>query len=234
MELLDNNYLLQYKAQTFTEKLKESIIKHTLEEEEERLGYTPRLTETALVIAHTTGEKFPEIKALGASTLMKEDNKITKDLVLNNFMRWFSGWFGEANRDITMKDRAGADFTVRVNGSGFNRATVPVGTGVQVGDGVTVPLRTDVDIVNAFPDAPQSDINDTNDGGWNSAAGKITVAKSIVTATNNGTVIEVGLFAFFRENTNTQIISMLTRDKLSPVVPWVVGETLNITCTFTM
>jgi len=240
MEFLDNNYLLDYKGQTFTDKLKESMISHVLEVKEDRLGYTPRFTDIGMVVSHPT-EKMPEIHGVGASVLLKEDDNLVEDTVLNNFMAWFSGWFSPPGITQTriVKDRSGVDNNVIVVGSGtpkiFNRIAAGSGRGtaVQVGSGTTIPLRTDVDIETPFLDNPQANASNTNDGGWNSALGRVSVTKSIATTTSGGTVGEIGLFHFMNNNLDVRVITMITHDKITPGVPFLIGETLNTTCTFT-
>jgi len=235
LEFLDNNYLLEYKGKTFTEKLKDSIIDNILEVREERLGYTPRLTQSTLVMCYDTREKYPEIKGLGSSTMIKEDGKLTEDLTVNNLMLWLSGWFGPltSNRILTLTDVDGNPSDIASGIYNFmSIPTISLGTLLQIGSG-SPAFRADFKLVTEFPSGNQANRFDTNVGGWNSAAGRVTVNGSVVTSVILGVVNETGLFGVWRENvTNIVKTYMLTHDIIIPNVAFDVGESIQVTCTW--
>jgi len=234
LEFLDNNYLLEYKGKTFTEKLRDSIVDNILEVREERLGYTPRLTQSTLVMCYDIREKYPEIKGLGSSAMIKEDGKLTEDLTLNNLMLWLSGWFGSIpsrTRTLTDVDGNSSD----INSGSWNNQSNPnvnLGTLLQIGSG-SPAFRADFKLVTGFPSGNQANRFDTNLGGWNSAAGRVTVNGSVVTSVILGVVNEVGLFGVWREIITSDVtIYMLTHDIIIPNVAFDVGESIQVTCTW--
>lgn len=99
---------------------------------------------------------------------------------------------------------------------------------VQVGKGSTPVTRQDFRIESAFPDSPESVLNNSVDGVYNSGLGKISQATLISTTGGAGTITEVIKVFRIRNLANqTGQVCSIFRDIVSPV-GFIAGESINI------
>jgi len=106
-----------------------------------------------------------QIKGVGGSTLMKDKNgKIVSNLILDQFgilMRGILLGKPQPSTNLTIKDEAGVNRTVRVFSASSVFCTFLSGGGnemgavLQIGSGTTIPVRTDFDIDNPFSVSPR-------------------------------------------------------------------------------
>ncbi len=169
---------------------------------------------------------------------------IPNDLILNNFGLYLAGFIGRIGNIATFVDDGGVTRTFNMgttnqgdsfNCPRFNPFPAPIilmtcGTRFKLGQGSTLPARSDFKIETDLGSSPEKDLQNTLEGVFNSSLGKVTAAKAYPAAGGNGDITEIGLFYFMGNRLNSPASSaiMMTHDIISPAVNFVVGQTINV------
>ena len=220
---MENGQLLEYIGETKTNNLIEKINKEYFEIFHKKFpSYNEMLKASSLV----TVTKENEIKSIGMSCM--------NDLLSNNYGIYLASLFGGQLAVQTLKDITNADRNVTFFGAGanFNSTTgVACGTQIQIGQGSTLAVRTDFNIETPFATSPESLIQNTNAGGWNSALGQILASMVSIGAGGAGTVSET-IFVHAMNSLATQRKFLMSRDNISPGASFILGQTINVNYTF--
>jgi hypothetical protein len=168
----------------------------------------------SLAILTTTDKN--EIKNIGMSCL--------NDLLTDNFGSWFGGFIYPTSI-IVMKDQSSVDHDILMWGGGtwnINNGGGDTGTRIMVGSGTATATRQDIDMTNF-----EQELN-SGDGGWNSSLGQVD-APATIPSTVASNLSEVGLFgSWFAQSPSGVFNFMLSHDNISPVVPVIIGQTINV------
>jgi hypothetical protein len=217
---MENKQLLQHIGKTRTDKLLSEINKEWNEDFKKLFpNYENSLKTHALV----TSTKDGEIKSLGMSC--------KNDLLTNNFGIWYAHVLGQITPDFQLINNANISKDFRALGSGTRWNTTDansVGCTIQVGSGLTPADRSDFNIETAFPTAPESGRINTGNGGWNSGLGEILFSMNPINAGGAGSISEACWFFHMTDNPASEEIILFSRDNISPVVPFIIGETINV------
>jgi len=138
------------------------------------------------------------------------------DLILDQFGVWLAGLIRPVpgvgvDKSVTMKDITNTSRTVKVYASTAWFNTNTAGTKVGVGSSSQSPARTDYNLISQL-----GTLENTSDGVWTSADGKIVFTGSILLSAG-GTVREVGFFGYWYYVSALGTF-MLFRDTISDVV----------------
>jgi len=155
-------------------------------------------------------------------------------VVLDNLGLLLAGIFRPpttANGQVDgLKNTSGVVFPTRIYGSDGdnNRWNKSLALRqVQVGKGSSTPTRQDFQIESAFPDSPESVLNNCSNGVYNSGLGKITQPCLISSTGGAGSITEV--IKIFRGRSLTDggdKITAMFRDVISPVA-FIQSESIN-------
>jgi len=157
-----------------------------------------------------------EIKGVGGSTMLKDKKgQIFSNLILDQLGLFLAGIFDKsilANRTVLLKDAGGSITSYSTYSDiGFPQkfnltSSVPdskQGVKLQVGSGITAPLRTDFDLETDFGTAPENALFDVTTPVWNSGLGNFKDSGLIV-AGGAGTINE-SILAMIWRNTLGQV-----------------------------
>jgi len=231
--LLHNDYLLDFVGKSKTNKIQSEIQKFVLEQKIKSCFNLPM----SIIDTHNPFES--EILNIGAS--------IPSDLILDNFGYLMDHYIGCVGAVTKMTDIAGVLNSTTLplsnqnvmNTAGFSQPPSPsffplTGTLFKLGsDGVTSPLRTDYNINTPLGSSPENLITGTNDGGYNSGLGTFTASKTFPNAGGSGTIAEMG--SFIQQTTGVTLKQyMISHDLISPVVPYVAGQVINVEIVWTV
>jgi len=178
---LHNQLLLEYRGKTFSDKLKESIQKHLVENRIKQMKYENKLLPMCLVCV----QEKKEIKSIGCS--------IPSDLINDNFGRMFASLFrpqATGVTNFTIQDQGNTSRTMRHYNSNPNAFNNSGNRFIQIGSGNTTPTRQDFNIENAFSNGGAEDVKQFfSNAGYNPVTGQI---KQSVTfnATGAGVIAE--------------------------------------------
>ena len=223
--MLHNEYLLDFIGKSKTNKLNSEIEKFVAENNS--CFYKPM----SIIDVHKPNQN--EILGLGIS--------IPNDLILDNFGIWLSHFIGCIGTTNSMKDDGNTIRQIRLphnNGSMSNTVRIdqvppnpdfnPLGgTYFRLGDSDVSPLRTDFNVGSTLPNSPESSLQGTNVGGFNSGLGTVTASKTYPSTSGVGIIKELGTFIRFNENTIGRNY-MLSHDLISPVVNYGIGDIINV------
>ena len=224
-----NEILLDFVGYTQKEKVVMEATKILLENKAKVLGYLPKPAEVSLVIASENGE----IKSIGGS--------VPKDLINNNWGKMFASWFRTSAPSggtiISLDDDGGVAKTIRIGPSSgpgaWNNATG--GSRFQVGQGSSVPARSDLAIETPFANAgPEDSLQNTGVGGWNPGLGQATIVATIGPVAGSGTVTETVDMWFFSDTVPSGHNFLMAHDLISPGVSFVIAQTLTVTYVWQM
>jgi len=237
MEIMINQYLLDYIGKTRTQNVLDDITNIVLENKIKKLGYNPRPNVVSIV--HT--EKNKEILGLGAS--------IPSDLVSDNLLTILTGFFStptQANRLIQMKNISDVlkDFHVVssfVSGSdaGFtsmwNSTVGGVNCGIQIGSGLAQATRQDISIENPFSNGGAEDNRNTISlPVYNAVLFRNSFGIGF-NSTGAGGITETVLQNRFMTNLTggrTVQTIQLSRDNIDPVVSFITGQSIFVEYVF--
>ena len=214
--MMENQMLLEKIGETKTDKIIrecENIYKETFSKQFPNY-FLNKNTVKSFAIVTTTENK--EIKNIGMSKV--------EDLLTDNFGRWFGGFIYPTSI-IVMNDQTNTPHDILMWGGStwnINNGGGSTGTRIMVGHGTTPATRQDVDMENF-----DQELN-SNDGGWNSSLGQVDVPATIPSDFANN-ISEVGLFgAWFASSPSGVFNFMISHDNISPVVPVIIGQTINV------
>lgn len=226
-----NDWLSNYKGQTFNAKLNEELFKGVISEHAKyksgNKNFTEQLGKKCLVtcIDPTT----MELESIGSSSLIRDEKtgKIFDNLILDNFGLWFALSIGfMSGAPGAFKDDGGGSQTIDVytGGFAFNEGTGPT-VKILMGSGSTVPTRADFKIQTTLPTSPESVYVQVTGGGY--TANNTVIYQGDYTTGGTGTVREAGTFGHWDNSSNSVIDIMLTHDAVSPAVVYTAGKLLR-------
>ncbi len=221
----ENDLLNALKGQSFNEKSKFEAYK-ILQQIHEKADYA--CMSKALCYVTNKGE----IKGVGGSSLMQDKNgEIHSDLILDTFGQWLSGIFkgGILSRTVFFPDETGVvKGVVTYNNVSFlYNDSVTFRTLMQLGSGITAPARTDFDIDTALATAPENTFFESTIPTYNLTNFNFKNSGQ-VTAGGPGTINESILQTVWFDNVLSVRIFTMFRDIISPAVPFVIGDSLNL------
>lgn len=165
------------------------------------------------------------VTALENNQVMNIGMSKVDDLLSDNWGKFLGSIISQLPITISLQDITDTTQSVPIYGSStsvFNNIdSGSLGTLISVGSGSTPATRSDFNIETLLQTLV------SNDGGWNSALGKIQApAASISTFTN--TITETVLISRWVRSVATVSDFLLSRDNISPGVPVTIGQTINV------
>lgn len=219
---LANQYLLEYRGETFSDKLKHKIEKHILEQ---RMNKINSLIPMSLVCVSDK----KEIKSLGAS--------IPNDLINDNFGRMLASMFRPealGNAHLWTADDLGNVARSMRHGTnsnnGFNNSGQQF---TQIGQSGTAPTRQDFNIGSPFTNLPESGLNAHSNGGWNSGLGQVKHSITI-NAGGAGTIAESVVIQAGEDGAGANRTWIWNRDLISPTASFLIGQQIFVEYTWQM
>ncbi len=213
---MENQQLLEKIGQTKTDRLIsecENIYKETFAEKFPKYFYRNNTVKSFSIVTVTENK---EVKSIGMSKV--------EDLLTDNFGKWFGGFIYPTN-DFQMIDESAVSRTMEMWGTStwnINNGGGDVGTRIKVGHGTTPATRQDIAMENF-----DQELN-SSDGGWNSGLGQVDVPATVPSDFADN-ISEVGLFGSWFTKTPSFVSNfMLSHDNISPVVPVIIGQTINV------
>jgi len=221
--LIENSQLLKYVGETWNEKLKNQISKEYFELKQKQSSIVENNV-SPMSIVRVSDPNETEIKSIGMSCI--------NDILNDNWGNFLRGFFSGTAQDISpMTDSLNANKPIRTNGTVITYNSTDsgaIGTQMQIGKGLTSATRQDFNIGNPFVSAPEEDPFDTGFGGYNSGLGQVTVGGLLTPTGGAGAISETVLFAKWRHIGNTINDFVLSRDNISPVVNFIIGQAVNV------
>lgn len=225
---ISNRWLTELKGKSYNSKTMLDADRYMKEQIKSFYGgHIPSFKESATIVCHDKGE----IKGIGASCV--------DDLILDNFGKLLAGLIRSpvtGASSITMTNESNLVKTINVWNTvapAFNVVGNNIGTYTKMGSGATAPARTDYKIETNLLTAPESGYQNTGNGGWNSALGKMTTANTIISG-GSGTVKESGLVGIYADNASVVTGFLLAHDAITPNVDFVIAQNLTCQYVFTM
>lgn len=232
-----NDWLKNYRGNTYTDKLRDEITKGVFEESSKYKSgnkiFTEQMVKKCLITC--INPKTNELESVGASSLLKNEitGKIFDNLILDNFGKWFAaiitnsafvggGLTEDTGGSQTVSVYAGSQTSFNIKPTGLS----PTAGKVRMGSGVTAPARSDFKIQTALISAPESGYLVTNAGAWTVSNTVIYQADANPTG-GTGTVNEAGSFEGWWYTVGSEAVFMLTHDAISPGVPFTAGKLLR-------
>ena len=224
---MNNEYLLDYIGKSKTEKLSQDLRKYA---NECNLKKSISLPMSLVCVLPPLDN---EIMGLGMS--------VPNDLILDNFGFYLAGIIGRATPINLIDDSGVARSRIFKQSSTLGMfantqrdfaPNVPLtcGWAFKLGSGTTEPERDDFAIETDLPNSPENAYQPTLQGSHNSGLGTVNVVKNYPNASGSGVIKEMGLFDSL-SNFNlvpNSTIHMMTHDLIDPVVPYSVGQIINL------
>ena len=222
---MENQQLLQHIGKTKTDKLLLEIKKEFLEIKHKQFGVVDNQIDPISIV---TTEKDKEIQGIGMSCI--------NDLLLDNFGKWFAMAFGgsvQTMNDISNVARAfrGTAGTNRFSNDQYN----VTGSQMMIGQGLTPAALTDFYIETPFSNGGLEDSrHSTVDGVYFTGLKEAKTTIQIAPTAGSGSVSETIFLFVMRDDTGAQVARYVTisRDNISPVVPFVMGNQINVEYSF--
>ncbi len=231
MELLTNQYLLDYVGKTGTKKVLDDATKFLLETKCKFLGFTPRPNLVSLV--HVEDKK--EITSIGGST--------PPDLLSDNFGEILAAWHRNPTtsaKTVSLINTSNAANLFNVHWRQFGGTTnnysgmwtsiigAPNG-GIQVGQGTTPAVRTDFDIETPFANGGLEDGRVvTQNPVYDNVNFRVQMAINF-NATGGGDISEsVLLNRYLKALPRALHIMLMSRDIITPVVNFIATQSVFV------
>jgi len=218
---MENSQLLELIGKTKTQNLLDDITKEYAENKIKTLGETKNPINSNAIVTILKNED--EIKHIGMSCI--------NDLLLDNFGIWFGELISGDTSAKVLKNTAGANRNLRVYGNAnlYNTTGAgAVGFKTKTGKGLTPASRTDVDLSSPFTVAPENGFPVAQQGAWNSGLAKVSTSSVTSPTGGSGSVSEFGFYSQWEDAVNVLQTFMLSHENISPVVPFVAGEAINV------
>ena len=223
---MENEQLLEYIGKTKTNNLIEQINKEYFENFRKQFPNFYSSPEIAKASSLVTVTKENEIRSIGMSCM--------NDLLSDNYGIYLMSLYGGNLNIETLQDITNTGESVKFMGTGtmFNSTFVAVGTQIQIGKGTSTPTRQDFNIESPFTTAPESTIKNTANGGWNSGLGQVLASMIPFGAGGSGDISETIFVQVMNITTNVQKKFLMSRDLISPISNFILGQTINVNYTF--
>jgi len=218
--MIENSQLLKYVGETWNEKLKNQISKEYFELKQKQISLVENNV-YPMSIVRVTDPNETEIKSIGMSCI--------NDILNDNWGNFLRGFFTGTAQDITpMTNQLAQNKPIRTNGNAlpFNSTdSGAIGSEMQIGKGVSGATRQDFNIESPFASIPRFD---TGFGGYNSGLGQVSVNGLLSPTPEAGAISETVFFAVWRHIGATTERYLLSRDNISPVVNFIIGQAVNV------
>ena len=221
---MENSQLLEYIGETKTQKLKDEITKTYFENFHKQY---PNFTYNHKMNSLVTVTNEKEIKSIGMSCI----NDLITDTWANFLGVLLVGGGAVLPTPPTISNIATHKLNVysgfsndKFNNFGFGS----VGTQMQIGKGLDPAIRQNFNIQTPFTNAPESGRISTGVGGWISGLGQVQIPIQIVSG-GAGAISETCLYGKWQVTSGGgNETYLLSRDNISPVVNFGVGEIINV------
>lgn len=223
--MIENEYILERKGETKTQNLLDECSKEFQENFTKRFpDYKDQIHAHSIV--SVTEEN--EIKDIGISCM--------NDLLTDNFGIWFGAFLAGRPTIVSMKNFTNASVNCGISTNLYNYNNTDgistgefIGTYIGIGQGTTPATRQDFNIESFFATPPENVRLPCGSGGWNSGLGKVDIPMIPIGAGGSGAISETCFFQSWHSEVslNNQIYC-LARDNISPVVNFVIGQTINV------
>jgi len=221
--LIQNELLLEYKGETFNNKIKLDIEKCLFEARLKELKYENKFLPMALVCV----QEKKEIKSLGAS--------IPNDLIMDNFGNLLAGIHRPVlvgAKSFTIQDLGNVLRTMRAFTSNPNSHNNAGQRRIQIGKGTTAPTRQDFNIESPFTNGGAEDLSQIySNGGLNSALGQVKFS-IVLTTTGAGVISETINTYNGRDTAGGGRTWIWTRDLISPTSSFIGGQQVFVEYTW--
>jgi len=221
---MENSQLLEHIGKTKTDNLIRDIQKEYFEQRQKKFE---NKNETINPMSVVSAIKDGEIKSLGMSCI--------SDLLLDNWGKFYACFLGRTNQQV-MQDIS--NITRNFNWSGTNRMWNnqynSCGTSVQIGQGATPAQITDYGINTPFVGGIESTRRSTGIGFYTVGLSTANVSTHWSPMSQNGSIAETVFFLNMRDESGATItrVIAISRDNISPVVNFSIGEQVNVDYSF--
>jgi len=163
-----------------------------------------------------------EIKSIGISKV--------DDILNDNFGGMLGGIL--SNSSWQTLNTSGSPIGIGVTNFTTTDTNLPQNKGmrIQIGKGLTPATRSDFKIEDPFLVSQESTQRTTGNGGYNSGLGQVT-ASSVFVAGGAGAISE-SIFIYSFRVANTSTTGIWSRDNISPVANFIIGQTINVNYAF--
>ena len=221
---MENSQLLELIGKTQTENLMQDVKNQYAENFNKQ--FPNYYNEKACIVTKSfsliTVTKEKEIKSIGMSCM--------NDLLNDNFGEFLKGIIGIQGFSGKELDTDNLfNYTASSSNQAYNMFNTGIGMGStwRIGKGTTPATRQDFKIEDPFVTGAEASLQSTIGGaGWNSGLGQISIS---------GAISESILVCAWRSTTDSaHHRSVYSRDNISPVANFIIGETININYTLLM
>lgn len=217
---MENSQLLEHIGETKTEKLINNIGKEFQENLVKRFPdyYNSQVLKSLSIVSITENK---EIKSIGMSCM--------NDLLNDNFGNFLKGILGIQTFNMNDLANVSKQYIIPSPTVAYNMLGIgSLGTNIRVGKGLTPATRQDFNIQDPFTTSPESvAFQLAGDGAWNSGLGQVSMSGAI-TAGDSGAISEAILIQQFRNFNIGAGTSIFSRDNISPVANFIIGQTINV------
>ena len=225
-----NEYLNQFKGKTINDKIVKDSTNYLLEQ---KLRVTQKNPNEVSLVS-VLDPKTKEIISMGGST--------PTDLILDAFGRmWAEHNRVPAGGDIDFVGliaEDGVQRTIRLVSlnqnppNAYNSAIGTRGGQIQIGQGITAPVRTDFDIETPFVVSPEDSPVDVTPPFYDNVLNQIQFFSSFQ-AGGSGSISEICFFCFWRDlSTGGTRLYLLARDLISPSLSFIATQVITMNWTW--
>jgi len=217
-----NEYLNQFKGDTINDRIVKDSTNYLLEE---KLRITEKNPNEVSLVS-VSDPKTKEIISIGGSTpsdlildafgfLLQEHNRVPVGTVS-------SASIFKATDNVTRAFKMADPLTA------YNKPLGTRGCQIQIGQGITAPVRTDFDIETPFVTSPESLPTDVTAPFYDNTLFQIQFFSSLQ-AGGSGTISEIGLLCSWRDVTTGGTRSyLLAHDLILPTVSFITNQIITM------
>jgi hypothetical protein len=224
---MENQQLLEHIGKTKTKNLIEDIEKEYFERKYKSFGIKDN-QETVTPVSVVSATVDDEIKQIGTSCI--------NDLLLDNWGAYYQVIYGRYNGGATMVNTGGSPLQYRASSTEriWNSHLTPVGTQVQIGQGTTPAVISDFSIETPFVGGIESIPRSTGLGFYTVASSTANVSTHWSPMSQAGAISETTFQLNIKRNdaSDTVTFQIISRDNISPVVNFNIGEQVNVDYSF--
>jgi len=228
---MENSQLLELVGKTETDKLIQDVKNQYAENFIKK--FPNYFNEKACIVAKAfsliTVTKDKEIKSIGMSCI--------DDLLNDNFGQFLKGIIGFGGFSSQDENNNPFNYITVSTNQAYNmfNTGLSMGAFLRIGKGTAPATRQDFNIEVPFVGGAEANFfNVIGLAGWNSGLGQISISGAI-TAGGSGSISETVLACVWRATTDSaHHRSIYSRDNISPVSNFIIGETINVNYTLLM
>jgi hypothetical protein len=224
---MENQQLLEHIGKTKTSNLIEDIEKEYFERKYKSFGIKDN-QETVTPVSVVTSTKDDEIKQIGTSCM--------NDLLLDNWGAYYQVIYGRYNLGASMKLTSGSTVQFRANSTQriWNNGNTACGTQVQIGTGTTPATTSDYQIETPFVGGIEAIPRSTGIGFYTVGSSTANVSTHWSPMSQAGAISETTFQLNIKRNDTAVTVNpiIISRDNISPVVNFNIGEQVNVDYSF--